>query len=864
MAIEIKSAHRPRRLPRLRSSREVRATVERAEHRLLILRGALITSVVACVLSVAALLYCYQKAARLVDARLASGYLTSRAGIYAAPRVLRAGQHIPRARLIETLRRAGYVENAAGDVWNGAFAVKADAVEILPRRGANTPDVVAVAYDRRGRIREITGDGVTLAAFALEPEALTNDAAMKTGQRAELTFDQLPPVVTQAILAIEDRRFFTHGGVDAAGLGRALLSWTGFNRADELERQGGSTITQQLVKNTYLTPERTLRRKFNEALLATALERRLSKRDIFALYCNEIYLGQRGAVAVRGVAQAAHLYFGKELKDLTLVEAATIAGMIQSPARYAPDRHPAEARARRNLVLGAMLRDGAITRDEAAAAASEPVSVAPLAEDATTFAPYFIDYVNRLVDARLPATGPSDERNLRVYTTLDSDLQQLAEAAVKRQLERLEKVYKGKATPQAALVALDPQTGHVLAMVGGDSYARTQLHRATDARRQPGSVFKPLVYAAALEGGVSPATMMMDAPQTFAYDRRSVYRPANYGGGYSMQPVMMRTGLVRSLNVVTVALALRAGLPRVAALAEKFGLQRPAPYPALALGTSEATPLEIASAYTAFANGGTRAAPAALVRAVDGEGASLFTEIAPVAQAVVRPSTAYMITDALTSVIDEGTARAARGVQRQTAAAGKTGTSHDGWFAGYTPNLVCVVWVGFDDNKQLGLTGAVSALPVWQEFIEQAVALRPELGGEAFVRPDGITTVEIDAETGLLAAPYCPHRQRIAVTPALAPNVSCFTHEPPLQMLAYGDASSYVGAQTIASEAVDTNALSTPARPTRVPRLTEATEAERELMMLAPHTTQTEISRTGRARLTNELRIVNTPRKAPR
>ncbi|HYX41558.1 MAG TPA: transglycosylase domain-containing protein, partial [Pyrinomonadaceae bacterium] len=522
---------------------------------------------------------------------MANGYLTSRAGIYAAPRVLRAGQGFSRARLVETLRRAGYVENAASNVWNGAFALMDDGLEIWPRRGtSNAPEVVAVSFDRHGRIGALTSERGPLEEFALEPETLTNDAGVKTGRRAPLTFAEIPPVLTNAIMSIEDRRFFAHRGLDYMGLGRALLSWTGMRSDDELQRQGGSTITQQLVKNTYLTPERTLQRKFNEALIATALERRLSKQDIFALYCNEVYLGQRGAVAVHGVAQAARIYFGKDVADLTLAEAATIAGMIQSPARYAPERHAAQAQARRNVVLAAMLRDGAINREQAQAAMNEPVAVVPLANDANAVAPYFVDYVNRLVDAQLQTRADADARNLRVYTTLDLDLQQSAEAAIQHQLERLGKIYKGQATPQAALVALDPQTGRVLALVGGSNYALSQLNRATDARRQPGSVFKPVVYAAALESGISPATMILDAPREFAYDERAVYRPANYGGAYSMREVPMRTGLVHSLNVVTVDLALRTGLQRVAAYAERFGLPKPEPYPALALGTTEATP----------------------------------------------------------------------------------------------------------------------------------------------------------------------------------------------------------------------------------------------------------------------------------
>ncbi|HLL73213.1 MAG TPA: PBP1A family penicillin-binding protein, partial [Pyrinomonadaceae bacterium] len=753
MAIEITSERREaRRLPRLLKTRRSVAATHKQKTRdwFRLLRFAVVFALALSVAAFASIIYCYNTAADTIDRRLASGYLTSRAGLYAAPRVLRAGQKLERERLVETLRRAGYVEESASDVWSGAFRVTDEgAVEISPRRAPAaaaerapegfTPEVVRVAFDRKGRIADITGDGVTLDAFVLEPEALTNDAATKTGTRATLAYADIPPVLSGAIRAIEDRRFFEHHGIDATGIGRALLSWTGDATGGTApERQGGSTITQQLVKNTYLTPERTLRRKFNEALLAAALERRLSKEDIFALYCNEIYLGQRGAFAVRGVKQAARVYFGKELKDLSLAEAATIAGMIQSPARYAPDRHAEDARARRNAVLAAMVRDNSITEPEARAAMNEAVTVVPVDPHARATAPYFVDYVNRAVEAQLRAVN-ADERSLRVHTTIDLDLQQLAEQAVARGLAQLDKVYKhSDRRPQAALVALDPQTGHVFAMVGGKNYAESQLNRATDARRQPGSVFKPFVYAAALESGISPARMFTDAPRAFIFDRYGApYRPANYGGNYSMRDVTMRAALTRSLNVVTVDLAMQTGLPRVAALAEKFGLQKiDAAYPSLALGTSEATPLEIASAYTAFANAGARTRPSAITRAADGEGTRLFEEFAPAATAsqVVSPSTAYMITDMLTNVVAEGTARGARGMLKLSAVAGKTGTSRDGWFVGYTPQLVCVVWIGFDDNTQLGLTGAESALPVWEEFVRGAVELRPELGGAAFMR----------------------------------------------------------------------------------------------------------------------------------
>ncbi|HZH91803.1 MAG TPA: PBP1A family penicillin-binding protein [Pyrinomonadaceae bacterium] len=833
------------------------------------LRFAGVAAFVMCVAVVAMLTYCYQGAAETIDRRLASGYLTSRAGLYAAPRVLRAGQNFSRERLVETLRRAGYVEQSASDVWSGAFRIVEEegAVEINPRRAplaesaaveGFTPEVVRVAFDRRGRIGEITGDGVTLEAFALEPEALTNDSAEKTGARAALAYADIPPMLASAIRAIEDRRFFEHHGLDLTGIGRALLSWTGDDarRARRPERQGGSTITQQLVKNTYLTPERTLSRKFNEALLAAALERRLSKEDIFALYCNEIYLGQRGAFAVRGVKQAARVYFGKELRDLSLGEAATIAGMIQSPARYAPDRHPRESRARRDAVLAAMRRDNSITADEARAASNEELSVAPIDQSARANAPYFVDHVNRAVEAQLRAGGTdADERSLRVHTTIDLDLQQLAEQAVARGLTQLERIYKtGDARPQAALVALDPQTGHVLAMVGGGNYAASQLNRATDARRQPGSIFKPVVYAAALESGISPARLFADAPRAFTFDRYSpAYRPANYSGGYSMRDVTMRAALTKSLNVVTVELAMQTGLTRVAALAETFGLPpAPAAYPSLALGTNEATPLEIASAYTAFANGGARTRPSSVTRAVDGGGVKLFEEFLPSTAQVVQPATAYMITDMLTNVIDEGTARAARGMLKLSAVAGKTGTSRDGWFVGYTPRLVCVVWVGFDDNRQLGLTGADSALPVWAEFVRGALELRPELGGAAFLRPAGVASVEIDPATGQLASPSCPERERIAVTYTLAPTSECLTHRPLLPLLADADARQPAPQSTIVAQDDSTRAAASA-------RAHASRGNAAPVVLPAPsiQTTRIEQSRSGRARLTNDPQVVS-------
>jgi penicillin-binding protein 1B len=848
MAIEVTSVDETRRprVKRIRKAGQAFKLLEARRKRRIIIRSALAALGIVVVAGAALFISSYNYYSGVVDARLKSGYLTSRAGIYAAPRMLRVGQTLSRDGLVELLRRAGYIESNASDAWSGSFVSHEGAIEIRPRQNSATssPEVVRVEF-KRDRISDLTGDmGVSLESYQLEPEILTTDAAMKTGKRPQLAYRDIPPTLAHAILSIEDRRFFEHGGVDVWGIGRALFR----NVTDDKTSQGGSTITQQLVKNTFLTPERTLRRKYAEAMTAFALERRLSKEDIFALYCNEIYLGQRGSISVRGVEQAARIFFGKELKDLTLAESATIAGMIQSPNRYAPDRHAEESAARRRTVLGAMARDGFITIEEARAASAETIAVAPASRDQST-APYFIDYVNHVVGSRLGTEEEGDERSLRVYTTIDLDLQQLAETAVKRQLERLDKVYaKRDVKPQAALVAIDPQTGNVLAMVGGRNYAESQLNRVTDARRQPGSVFKPVVYSAALEAGFSPLTTYVDAPQEFVYAGNSKYRPANYGGAFSMRDVTMRSALVRSLNVVTVDVAMRTGLGRVERTARNFRLPKSEAYPAIALGTTEATPLALAAAYTAFANNGARVEPNVIARAVDASGMDIINESTQ-KQQVIKPTTAYMITDMLSDVVDHGTARAARGAVKKTAIAGKTGTSRDGWFVGYTPNLVVAVWIGFDDNKQLGLTGAEAALPAWTEFVRGAVELRPDLGGEAFARPAGITFVEVDPETGLLANASCPQRERVAITAALAPNLECKTHGLTFEMVASEDGSEvYSYEPAMSAETGRPQGV----RPQPLPR--PVLSIERPGATTIGQRTRIERDSRGRATLVNEMR----------
>jgi penicillin-binding protein 1B len=361
-------------------------------------------------------------------------------------------------------------------------------------------------------------------------------------------------------------------------------------------------------------------------------------------------------------------------------------------------------------------------------------------------------------------------------------------------------------------------------MVGGRDYGESQLNRATDAQRQPGSVFKPFVYAAALESGMSPLEKFTDAPSEFVYDRTAKYRPVNYGGGFSMHDVSMRTGLIKSLNVVTVEVAMQTGVARVANTAYSFGLPRPAPYPAIALGTGEATPLQIATAYAAFANGGRKVEPHVVQQPADSQ---------PSPQ-VIQPSTAFIITDMLEGVIDHGTARAARGLIQNTAVAGKTGTSRDGWFVGYTPNLVCAVWIGFDDNQQLGLTGADAALPVWSEFMKGAVDLRPELGGKAFEQPDEISIVEIDSETNQLATGVCPQHERVAVLATQAPTSECYLHN------VYFDIGIDANAETVTMAKAESPRLSRKRQSVDVALLRD---------------TRVDMDESGRKTLVNEMRL---------
>jgi penicillin-binding protein 1B len=746
------------------------------------------------VLGLGVFTYFYIKYSMIIDAKLNGDVLIRTSGIYANPRVIKTGQSLSLSEVRQILDSAGYVEaGKGGDSSRGRYSITGTTLGVEPGQSAivdGTPmfSAINITFSRSGEsIVRLTERGTNraLQSAELEPELLASLSNSEHEKRKIVQYEDLPPHLVNAIVAIEDRRFFEHKGIDYRGLARAV--W--INVTNREVQQGGSTLTQQLIKNMFLTPEKTYRRKLQEAFMAVVLETRLSKERIFQLYTNEIFLGQQGSYSINGVGEAAQAYFSKDVTGLNLQQSAFLAGIIRGPSLYSPYAHVDKAKERRDQVLDAMVEMGTLAQAEADVAKQTDLGVQSRRALANANAPYFVDYLQEELNRAFK--DDLSRQALRIYSSVDLDLQRAAEAAVRNTLADLDQIFvKRKENPlppgtlQAALVAVDVHTGEIVAMVGGRDYEQSQLNRAVNARRQPGSVFKPIVYAAALDtafsGAASPpltaVSPFLDAPEKFPYGNGQVYEPGNYGDKYSNRDVTMREGLVRSLNVVTVRIADKIGFFQVQQMATRLGLPKPPPYPATALGTTEATLLEVASAYTAFANLGTRVAPTGLRRVTNAEGTTVRPLI-PAPFPAMRPPVAFIATDMMKDVLNRGTAAGARSRGFTALAAGKTGTSRDGWFAGYTPNLVCIVWVGFDDNAQLGLEGAKTALPIWTDFMKAALRIRPELAGEEFPRPPtGLADVDVDPESGELSTPSCPTHRKEYFIEGTQPTEPCSLH----------------------------------------------------------------------------------------
>ena len=707
--------------------------------------------------------YYYVQFSRMIEDKLTAGPFARTSRIYAAPRTVAVGDEMTASELISFLRRAGLGESRSNRT--GWYHVRDNAVEIFPGPDAMQSEPAVVKFSG-GKISQIvsSNDHTTRTRYLLEPELITNLSDRKREKRRLIQYEDLPPVLVNAVVSAEDKRFFQHSGFDPFRILKAVY----VDVKEGYKKEGASTLSMQLARGFWLDQAKTWKRKLSETIITFQLEQRLTKKEIFEYYANNVDLGRRGSFAIAGFGQAAQVYFGKDVKQLDLPESAMLAGLIRLPSFYNPFRHPERMRERRNLVLSMMRQNDYITDREYALAIAAPLKLSPGSVESNE-APYFVDLLDDELQSRFQDRDFRSD-GYRVYTTLDPNLQHAAVEAVRIGMENVDtllskqKRFKNsgiKPDPQVALVALDPHTGELKALVGGRNYGISQLNR-TLAKRQPGSIFKPFVYAVAMNTALNPnardiltpSTRLIDEPTTFWFDDKP-YEPGNFGDEYRGE-VTIRQAMSKSMNIPAVKVAEMVGFNNVADLARKAGMNLDIkPTPAIALGAYEVTPIEIAGAYTIFSNQGTWVKPHWLnmVRAADG---SALYNYKPETKPVLDPRVSYMIVNLMEEVTRTGTAAGIRSRGIGVPVAGKTGTSHDGWFAGFTSDLLCIVWVGFDDNRELNLEGAKAALPIWTEFMKRALTVKEYRTPKPFEPPEGIVTMDVDPLSGQPATPNCP------------------------------------------------------------------------------------------------------------
>ena len=742
----------------------------------------------------------WNKYGHIVDERLKQPLFAQTAKIYAAPAEVRPGQKLTPDEIVQQLQQAGYSQDGQGSASPmGTYAENASVVTIHPGpQSYHSQDGATISFADHA-VDKITGDnGQALAAYELEPLLITGLSDQNRAKRRLVTYDELPPYLVPAVTSIEDRHFFQHGGVDYMRLIAAGI--------DDLRHahysQGGSTLTMQLAKNFFLSPEKRIKRKIIQIIITFQLEHRFNKQQIFQMYANQVPLGQRGSFAIDGFGEAAQAYFGKDVRQLDLPECALLAGMIQSPSRLNPFRHAERAIERRNVVLDAMVETGDITKAQAEQAKAAPLNLDPGAFDAGE-APYFVDLVRDQLVQRL---GDPDynEQGLRIYTSLDPQLQQIAQDAVAEGMKNVDAMVEARharlvraavragttppplVSPQVALVALNPHTGQVLALVGGRNYGVSQFDHAV-SHRPTGSIFKPFVYAAAFNTALAgtpltnadgtsaiftPVTILHDEQTTFSFNNED-YTPRDFDNKY-YGDITATEALYRSLNNPTIALAQMVGFDNVASLARDAGIQSARGTPAMAIGAYDATPLEMAGAYTVFANDGVHIDPwmLASVRAPNGD---VIADYAPQMKPVLDPRAAFLTLSMMEQVMNNphGTGAGVRNMGFTAPAAGKTGTSHDAWYAGFTSNLLCIVWVGNDDYSDVKIEGAHAAGPIWADFMKEAVKLPQYSDTRDFVPPAGVVQVSLDDNTNLLADASCPDDYTAAFLEGTQPTDTC-------------------------------------------------------------------------------------------
>jgi len=776
---------------------------------------------IAGILFMATFAFLYVKYERIVDRRMSGQIFSNAAKIYARPQIIQVGDKLTATEIVGYLRRAGYSEQGKeAESPAGKFHAGGNSIEVTPGEESFHAAERATIRFEAGKISAISLGGrgsQAVTAYELEPQMITSlFGSQDRSKRQIVTFDNIPKDLVNATVAIEDRRFFQHSGVNYYRLMEAAATDIFHGHRG----QGGSTLTMQLSRGFFLTPEKTIKRKLTEMLIAMELEQKFSKQRIFEMYANLVPMGQRGSFSINGFGEASRAYFNKDIKDLTLPECALLAGIIQRPSYLSPYRHPDRAMERRNLVLDSMVETEAITRDQAERAKATPLKLATPNVEASD-APYFVDLVKDQLSSQYNETE-LNEQDMRIYTTLDPDLQTAAAEAVEVGMKLVdEQVVKARThktkigtgataktevkvdsgpMPQVAVVVLDPHTGEVLALVGGRNYGTSQPDRPV-AKRPTGSIFKPFVAAAAINtaltgqmisvghvepetGGnapptidtsgapaiFTPATLVDDEQVSIAY-KDEVYEPRNYHETFHGE-VTARYALAMSLNNATVRVAEGVGFATVASLAKSAGITSVRATPAIALGAYDASPLEMAGAYTVFSNSGTRLTPLMMKSVRDARG-GVLSDYHNDSKGVLDPRVAYVMTTMMQGVIDGGTGYPVRQRGFTAPAAGKTGTSHDAWFAGYTSNLLCIVWVGNDDYTDIKLAGGTTAAPIWAEFMKRAQKIPRYSDMKSFSAPSGVIEIKLDKVTNRLATSACPQDYYVAFIAGTEPKQNC-------------------------------------------------------------------------------------------
>ena len=706
--------------------------------------------------------YYYSYYSHRIEAKLAAGPYANTSMLFAAPRTIAVGDGATPEEIASELRHSGYSESHNNRM--GYFALKPEEIDIYPGPDSYFKRDEGVIKFRTGKVARIVSlaDNTERTEYTLEPELISNLFDKNREKRRLVKYEDIPPVLVHAVVSAEDKRFFQHSGFDPVRIIKS--AYVDVKKGQNA--QGASTLSMQLAGMLLLNrSDRSWKRKIPEMLITLHLEQKLTKEQIFEYYANQVPLGNRGSFGIRGFGEAAEVYFGKDISQLTLPEAATLAGLIQQPSYINPYRWPDRARQRRNVVLKLMFDNRYISEVELERAITSPLTLARGSSDSVE-APFFVDLVNDTLLEKFPDYN-FQSNTYRVYTTLDMNLQRDAADAVRIGMEEVDSHIKNRKKrdpkypdPQCALIALDPMTGEVRALIGGRNYGTSQLNRIL-AKRQPGSSFKPFVYTAALNTALSgggqvltPASIIDDEQTTFWFDGKP-YEPSNFEHKFYGN-VTLRDALAHSLNVATVKVAEETGYAAVVDLARRAGLNLDIqPTPAVALGAYEVTPLEIAGGYTMFVNHGTYSKPYFINTIANDRGSQIFAD-EPEHRNVLDPRIAFLMDQLMEEVVRSGTGASIWGRGINFPVAGKTGTSHDGWFAGFTNKLLCVVWVGFDDNRQLDLEGAKSALPVWAEFMKRAHEHREYRNVSEFEPPAGVVSVPIDPLSGQIATAACP------------------------------------------------------------------------------------------------------------